>query len=171
MQKTGKQARLSTPPQTRQRSWQELGRCSLPVPEYAAPAEPRCACTSPVLMWEGEYFCIATGDLGGQWSSDREKKTQRRDDEMSVSDYIMMVILVLAVSILRFKNWVSPQVTIESCLGKAADVCRTSRRPCCDSLAALSKPSQRNIAGYPSNSSTALAGRKRQNHVPETLGA
>ena len=41
---------------------------SLPIPERETMAEPRCVCSSPAVMWEGEYFCVVTGDLSDRCS-------------------------------------------------------------------------------------------------------
>jgi len=34
-----------------------------PATESDPPAPLRCSCGSPVVIWECEYFCSATGDL------------------------------------------------------------------------------------------------------------
>jgi hypothetical protein len=36
---------------------------SLSILECEKTFEPRCVCASPSVMWEGEYFCVVTGDL------------------------------------------------------------------------------------------------------------
>jgi hypothetical protein len=63
VQKMAKRARLL---ETRWQRGQRLisGRVGdkLPMPESETAIEPRCVCSSPVVMWEGEYFCSVTGD-------------------------------------------------------------------------------------------------------------
>lgn len=63
MQKVEEGIRLLAACRTGQRSTLERGRGSLPKPEREVPAEAGCACFSPAVMWECEYFCISTGDL------------------------------------------------------------------------------------------------------------
>ena len=69
MQKMAKRARLL---ETRWRRGQPLisGRVGgkLPMPEPETAIEPRCLCSSPLVMWEGEYFCVDTGDLSDRCS-------------------------------------------------------------------------------------------------------
>ena len=61
MQKIAKRARLLARWQRRlQLAVRDGG--SLPKLECEARIEPRCICSSPSVMWEGEYFCIVTGD-------------------------------------------------------------------------------------------------------------
>ena len=60
MPKPARQARLSA-------SWQGYQRRTLAgdggsSPVLATGMEPRCLCSSAVVMWEGEYFCVVTGD-------------------------------------------------------------------------------------------------------------
>ena len=62
MQKIAKQARLSAEWQRHQRLAPVGDAVSLPTPECETRIEPRCACSSPSVMWEGEYFCVVTGD-------------------------------------------------------------------------------------------------------------
>ena len=62
MQKTAKRARLlATRWQRGQRLISSRVGGKLPMPEPETAIEPRCACSSPVVMWEGEYFCAVTG--------------------------------------------------------------------------------------------------------------
>jgi|SRR5271165_558226 len=68
VQKIAKRARLSTTWRGYQRLMAPGGRGSLPIPERETMAESRCVCSSPTAMWEGEYFCIVTGDLSDKCS-------------------------------------------------------------------------------------------------------
>jgi len=65
VQEIHKRARLSARWQRRHRL--ALGRGDS-LPEGKTAPEPRCACSSPVVMWEGEYFCVVTGDLSDKCS-------------------------------------------------------------------------------------------------------
>ena len=68
MQQIAKQSRLSAGWQRRRRLAPGLGGDFVPIPERETAAEPCCACSSPVAMWEGEYFCTITGDLSDKCS-------------------------------------------------------------------------------------------------------
>ena len=61
MQKTAKRALLSARWQRYQRLISSRVGGPLPIPERKTAIEPRCVCSSPVVMWEGEYFCAVTG--------------------------------------------------------------------------------------------------------------
>jgi len=67
VQRIAKRARLSAEWQ-RRRMLMPVSGDSLAIPERNTAAEPRCACSSPVVMWEGEYFCVVTGDLSDKCS-------------------------------------------------------------------------------------------------------
>ena len=68
MQKIAKRAWLPARWQRRQR-WAPVGDGgSLPLLESETRIEPRCVCSSPSLMWEGEYFCAVTGELSDRCS-------------------------------------------------------------------------------------------------------
>ena len=66
MQKVARQARLSASWQTHQR--RALAGDSGSPPILETRIEPRCVCSSPSMMWEGEYFCVVTGDLSDRCS-------------------------------------------------------------------------------------------------------
>ena len=66
MQKPARQARLSASRQRYQRRPLAGDGGSSPVLETGM--EPRCVCSSPSAMWEGEYFCVVTGDLSDKCS-------------------------------------------------------------------------------------------------------
>ena len=68
MQKIAKRARLSARWQRHQRLAPVRDGGSLPILDCEMRIEPRCACSSPEVMWEGEYFCIVTGDLSDRCS-------------------------------------------------------------------------------------------------------
>jgi len=54
--------------QRRQRVAQIGDAVSLPTPESELRSELRCICSAPLVMWEGEYFCVVTGDLSDKCS-------------------------------------------------------------------------------------------------------
>ncbi len=68
VQKIAKRPRLSAGWQRRQRPAQIDDAVSLLTPERQTKIEPRCTCSSPTVMWEGEYFCAVTGDLSNRCS-------------------------------------------------------------------------------------------------------
>ena len=68
MQKIAKQARLLERWQRYQRLTPGRDDVQLPILEAETTVEPCCACSSPVVMWEGEYFCVVTGDLSDKCS-------------------------------------------------------------------------------------------------------
>ncbi len=66
MQKPPRQARLSA-------SWRRYQRRPLAGDGGSSPVletemGPRCVCSSPAVMWEGEYFRVVTGDLSDRCS-------------------------------------------------------------------------------------------------------
>jgi hypothetical protein len=65
VQEIAKQARMSTRWQRHQRLGPVRNASSLPTPDWI---EQRCACSSPVVMWEGEYFCVVRGNLSDRCS-------------------------------------------------------------------------------------------------------
>jgi len=68
VQKIAKRAWLSPTWQRHQRSAPLRDGRSLPMPEGDTRIGPRCVCSSPSVMWEGEYFCVVTGDLSDKCS-------------------------------------------------------------------------------------------------------
>ena len=67
-QKIAKRVRLSARWQRHRRLLSGRVGEPVPIPERQTAIEPRCVCSSPVVMWEGECFCAVTGELSDRCS-------------------------------------------------------------------------------------------------------
>lgn len=81
MQKLARQAGLPASWQRYQRRAPAGDGGSSPVLETGI--EPRCVCSSPSVMWEGEYFCIGTGDVSDKCCGAMASRTQATNGEFA----------------------------------------------------------------------------------------